>query len=148
MAVDIVKTETCNAPLKTAFEYVADYRNIPDWMFGVHSFEPVGAKDYGLGSVFDVTVHLGARIHTRIEAVEWEENRLIGMDSVKGFKVRSRWYFTADGDDRTEVTAKISYEPPFGPAGKALGKVMEPFVKQAVKHASHHLVTNIEALKR
>ena len=147
MAVDIVKTETCNAPLKTAFAYVADYRKIPDWMFGVHAFEPVGPHDYGLGSVFDVTVHLGLRIHTRIEAVEWEENRLIGMDSVKGFKVRSRWYFTALDEDRTEVTAKVSYELPFGPAGKAMGKVMEPVVKQAVKHASHHLVTNIEALR-
>lgn len=148
MAVEIVRTETCAAPLSVAFAYVADYRKIPDWMFGIKKFEAVGDKDYGLGSVFDVTLSLGVRIHTTIEAVEWEEGRVIGMDSVRGFKARSRWYFESVAQDRTEVTATVSYELPFGPAGKAMGKAMEPFVKQAVSYGAHHLRTNIEAAAR
>ena len=144
MSVDIVRTESCNAPIDVAFDYVADYRNIPSWMFGVEKFEPVGDQDYGPGSVFDVVLHLGVRITTRIEAVEWVENRIIGMDSIKGFKAKSRWNFEQSGDDRTTVTAEVSYELPFGPAGKAMGKAMQPFVKRAVRYASEHLVKNIE----
>ena len=144
MATDIVRTETCAAPLEVAFAYVADYRNIADWMFGVEKFEAVGEQDYGEGALFDVTVHLGVRLHSRIRAVEWEDQRLIGMESVKGFKVRSRFLFESDGPDRTMVTARVSYDLPFGPAGKAMGRVMEPFVRQAVTHASHKLVENIE----
>ena len=145
MAIDVNIIETVHAPLAETFAYVADYRTIPDWMFGVKKFEPVGDKDYGCGSVFDVSLSLGVPINTRIETVEFEEDRVIGMDSVKGFKATSRWYFEADGPDRTKVTAVVSYELPFGPAGRAMGKVMQPAVKQAVNHISHHLKANLES---
>jgi uncharacterized membrane protein len=148
MGIDIVRTESCEAPLEVAYAYLADYREVPRWMFGVEKFEVVGDKDYGPGSEFDATVSLGVRLHTRIRATEWEENRVIGMDSVKGFKVRSRWYFAAEGENRTTVTANITYDLPFGPAGKAMGKVMEPFVKRAVQESAQTLVTNIEARAR
>ena len=144
MAIDININETVDAPLDVTFAYVADYRTIPEWMFGVRKFEPVTDKDYGLGSVFVVSLSLGVPINTRIETVEFEEGRVIGMDSVKGFKAKSRWYFEADGPERTKVTASVSYELPFGPAGRAMGKVMQPFVKQAVSHISHHLKSNLE----
>jgi uncharacterized membrane protein len=144
MAVDIVKTESCNAPLEVAFDYVADYREVPHWMFGVERFEVVGEQDRGVGAEFDATIHLGLRLHSRIRAAEWEENRVIGMDSVEGFKVRSRWYFDADGESRTTVTAKITYQLPFGPAGRGMGKLMEPFVKRAVVDSADKLVANIE----
>ena len=42
------------------------------------------------------------------------------------------------------MTAAVAYELPFGPAGRAMGKVMQPFVKQAVSHISHHLKANLE----
>jgi uncharacterized membrane protein len=145
MAIDVNIIETVDAPLDVSFAYVADYRTIPEWMFGVKKFEPVTETDYGLGSVFDVSLSLGVPINTRIETVEFEEDRVIGMDSVKGFKARSRWYFEADGPSRTKVNAVVSYELPFGPAGRAMGKVMQPFVKQAVNHISHHLKANLES---
>ena len=145
MAIEISINETVEAPLGVTFAYVADYRTIPEWMFGVRKFEPVDpANDYGLGSVFDVSLSLGVPINTRIETVEFAEDQVIGMDSVKGFKAKSRWNFAADGPDRTTVTATVTYELPFGPAGRAMGKVMQPFVKQAVGHISQHLKANLE----
>ena len=144
MAMDVDIIETVNAPLDVTFAYVADYRSIPEWMFGVKKFEPVTDKDYGLGSVFDVSLSMGVPINTRIETVEFEEDRVIGMDSVKGFRAKSRWYFEADGPERTKVTANVGYELPFGPAGRAMGKVMQPFVRQAVSHISQHLKANLE----
>ena len=146
MVVDIVKTETCNAPLDLVFDYVADHRTVPDWMFGVQEFHVVGHQERGVGAEFEATIHLGARLHSRIRAVEWEENRAIGMDSVTGIPVRSRWYFAADGPRRTTVTAQVSYEPPFGPAGRMMSKVMEPFVKRAVADSASRVIANVERL--
>jgi uncharacterized membrane protein len=148
MATDLRIDETCEAPLDVTFAYVADYRTIPQWMFGVRSFEPVGGKDYGLGSVFDVNLQLGVPIRTRIETVEFEEGAVIGMDSISGFRARSRWYFRALDGPRTSVRAVVSYDLPFGPAGKTMGKVLEPFVRQAVGYISQHLRENVEALAR
>jgi uncharacterized membrane protein len=146
VTVDIVKTESCNAPLDLAFGYVADHRHVPEWMFGVQEFHAVGAQESGVGAEFEATIHLGARLHSRIRAVEWEENRAIGMDSVTGIPVRSRWYFSADGPERTTVTARVSYEPPFGPAGRMMSKVMEPFVQRAVADSARRVIANVERL--
>jgi uncharacterized membrane protein len=146
MGTDIVRIETAEAPIDVAFDYLADYREVPKWMFGVEKFQVVGEQDYGPGSEFEATLNLGLKLHTRIRATEWEQNRVIGMDSVKGFKVRSRWYFDEDGPARTKVTAKVTYELPFGPAGRAMGKVVGPAVQRAVGHSAETLIRNIEAL--
>src|SRR3712207_8619968 len=68
MAIDIVRTAVCRAPLDVAFEYVADYRNIPSWMLGIEQFAPVGDQERGEGAEFDVTARFGVRLHTRIRA--------------------------------------------------------------------------------
>jgi uncharacterized membrane protein len=148
MPVEIVTSTTCEAPCDAAFAYVADYRNVPHWLFGIHEFTPVGDRDYGLGSVFDASVHLGLRLHSRIEVDEFVEDRLIAFDSVKGFKVRSRWNFEPVAPGRTTITAQVTYALPFGPAGRAMGKVVEPAVKQAVAHSSDELTARIEAAAR
>jgi uncharacterized membrane protein len=146
MGTDIVRTETADAPVDIAFDYLDDYREVPKWMFGVEDFQVVSEKDRGLGSEFEATLNLGIKLHTRIRCTEWEKNRVIGMDSVKGFKVRSRWYFDEEGPGRTKVTANVTYELPFGPAGRAMGKIVGPAVQRAVGHSAETLIKNIEAL--
>lgn len=146
MGTDIVRTETAEAPIDVAFAYLDDYREVPSWMFGVEDFRVVGDQDHGLGSEFEATLNLGIKLHTRIRCTEWEKNRVIGMDSVKGFKVRSRWYFEEDGPGRTKVRAEVTYGLPLGPAGKAMGKVIGPAVQRAVGHSAETLIRNIEAL--
>jgi uncharacterized membrane protein len=144
MPIEIRVESTFQAPLEVAFAYTADYRNVPAWLYGISKFEPVGDKDYGLGAVFDGSMHLGATLHSRIEVNEFEENRLIGFDSIKGFKNSSRWTFSALDAGSSSVVADVSYELPGGIAGRALGKVIEPFVKIAVRHSSAALQKCVE----
>jgi len=145
MPIEIQVESTFQAPLEVAFAYTADYRNVPEWLYGISKFEPVGDKDYGLGAVFDGSMNLGATLHSRIEVNGFEENKLIAFDSIKGFKNSSRWTFSAIDDQHAKVIADVSYELPGGIAGKALGKVIEPFVKIAVKHSSAALQKAVEA---
>jgi uncharacterized membrane protein len=143
MAVDIVRTATCRAPLDVAFGYVADYRNIPRWMLGIERFDPVGDRDCGEGAEFDVTAKFGVRLHTRIRATEWVDRRLIRMDSVRGIPVHSRFLFEEAGD-RTRITAEVSYHLPGGPAGRVMNRAVGSFVGRVVEHANQALVTGIE----
>ncbi|GAA1932760.1 SRPBCC family protein [Nocardioides marmoribigeumensis] len=132
------------ASLPQTFAYVDDHTRVPEWMFGVETFEPVGERDHGLGAVFDVVMHVGVPIRTRLEVVAWEQDALLEFRSVKGFSTDSRWTFEALGDDETLVTSQITYRLPFGPAGRVMGKVMEPAVARASERSSTALVRRVE----
>jgi len=144
VVTQIVRTASCTAPVEVTFAYVADHRNIARWMPAIERFDPVGERIAGVGAIFDVTAHFGLRLHTRIRAVEWVEERTIAMESVTGIAVATRFGFEPAGPDRTTVTAEVDYALPGGLAGRAMGAVMTPVVRQALDHAQHRLVVEIE----
>lgn len=144
MAVEIVRTATCRAPVAVAFEYVADYRCIGDWVVAVESFTPVTEHDRGEGAEFEVTARIGVRVHARMRAVEWVDGEVIGMRAVHGFDIGSCFRFQAAGEDLTTVVAEVSYSLPGGPAGRAMGAAVRPVINRTVDHAHRALVQNIE----
>jgi uncharacterized membrane protein len=144
--VDIHHEGSCAAPLDVAFAYVDDYHNATDWMFGLARFEPVGDKAQGLGAVFDGTFRVKpVKLSSTIEVTEWDRERVIAFESVKGFKNSSTWRFAADGPTRTTITVTFRYELPGGVAGKVMGKALEPVVALSVRHSDEALRRQIEA---
>ncbi|WP_337455811.1 SRPBCC family protein [Prescottella sp. D32] len=134
-------------PVDLAFAHIDDYRNVPDWMFGISRFVPIGDLDQGLGATYDATMQLGPKaLKSTVEVTEWERDRLITLSSVSGFGNRSSWMFTPVGDDRTELSVDFGYELPGGLAGKALGRLVEPFVTTAIKQTETNLRKQIESL--
>lgn len=147
--VDIHHTAIAKAPVDVGFGYVDDYRNVPKWMFGCDKFEPVGELDHGLGAVFATAMQLGPKtLHSTVKIIEWEQDKVIVLDSISGFVNSSSWRFAAMDDGRTELTVDFHYELPGGLAGKALGKLIEPFVSIAIKHTEQTLRNNVEARHR
>jgi uncharacterized membrane protein len=143
--VDIHHEGSCAAPLDVAFAYLDDYRNATKWMFGLAKFEPAGERDQGLGAVFDGTFQVKpVKLHSTIKVTEWEQDKVIGFESIKGFKNWSTWTFVADGPTRTKILVKFSYELPGGLAGRALGKALEPIVAISVRHSDDALRREIE----
>ena len=140
----VVNEHRVRASLAETFAYVDDHRHVPEWMFGVEKFEAVGDQDHGKGAVFDVVMHVGVPIRTRLEVVAWEQDALLEFRSVKGFSTESRWTFEAVGEDETRVVSEITYHLPFGPAGRVMGKVMEPAVAKASERSSSALVQRVE----
>ncbi|MET8773682.1 SRPBCC family protein [Nocardia sp. NPDC050713] len=138
--------EDCAASAESAFQYVNDYRNLPNFLHGIQSFTPIGEQTEGVGAVFDGHMKLGpASLHSRVEVIRWEENYAIGIKSIKGFEIVSTFLFHAKDDALCTVDAIIDFRVPGGLAGKALGKTIEPFVKIAVKHTTDNLVKEIAA---
>ncbi|MEU2036309.1 SRPBCC family protein [Nocardia amamiensis] len=138
--------EDCVASAESAFAYVNDYQNLPRFLHGVESFTPVGEQTEGVGATFDGHMKLGpASLKSRIEVIRWEKDYAIGVKSIKGFEIESTFLFHAKGDALCTVDAIVDYRVPGGLAGRALGKTIEPFVKIAVQHTTHNLVTQIAA---
>jgi uncharacterized membrane protein len=147
--VDIHHEGSCAAPVEVAFGYLDDYRNATDWMFGLTKFEPVGDKDHGLGAVFDGTFAVKpVKLSSTIKVTEWEQDKVIAFESIKGFRNWSTWRFFADGPEHTKITVQFSYELPGGLAGRALGKALEPIVALSVRHSDETLRRQIESRHR
>lgn len=147
--IHVRHTAVAVVPVDLAFAHIDDYRNVPDWMFGVSRFDPIGSLDQGLGATYDATMQLGPKaLKSTVEVTEWEQDRLITLSSVSGFGNRSIWRFTPVDDRRTELSVDFGYELPGGLAGKAMGKLIEPFVVTAIRQTEANLRRQIEALGR
>jgi len=145
--VDIHHSSTAKAPVDVMFDYMDDYRTVPDWMFGMSKLEPAGDVEHGLGAVYDGAMKLGpTTLHSTVEITEWERHKVIAMTSIKGFVNRSTWRFRPVDDETTELTVDFTYELPGGLAGRVLGKAIEPFVAIAIKHTEHTLREQVERL--
>ncbi len=143
--VDIHHASTAKAPVDVVFAYMDDHRNVPEWMFGVSKFEPIGEKDSGVGAVFDGSIKLGPKtLHSTVECTEWEQDRVIGMKSIKGFVNWSTWRFNRIDDVTTELAVDFTYVLPGGMAGRALGKIIEPFITIAIRHTEQRLREKVE----
>ncbi len=131
-------------PVATAFAYVADYRTIPDWFYGVSRFVPEGDLDHGLGARFAVDLKVGPKVRRSVvEVTGFESDRLIALQSMGSLKAVSTWSFEeAPGGTRMQV--EFSYDLPGGLAGKALGRIIEPFAAQAVRSTEATLRRNLE----
>jgi uncharacterized membrane protein len=144
--VDIHHQGACEAPVDVAFAYLDDYHNATKWMFGLAKFEPVGAKDQGVGAEFHGTFQVRpVKLSSTIKVTGWEQDKVIAFESIKGFRNWSTWTFRADGPTRTVIEVVFSYELPGGLAGRALGKALEPIVAVSVRHSDEALRREIEA---
>lgn len=143
---NIKHTADVAVPVKAAFDYIDNYRNVPSWMFGISKFEPVGDKERGLGAVFDSSIVLGPKtLHITTEVTDYIENELIALTSIKGLESTVTILLKGKDAETTELTMEIGYKVPGGFAGKALGKIIEAFIGPGVRYTESHLRREIEA---
>lgn len=138
--IHVRHSAVATVPVDIAFDYIDDHRTVPEWMFGVTRFDPVGERTRGLGAVFDVTMRIGPKaLDSRVEIVEWERDRAIVLSSISGFRTSSSWRFTTVDDERSQLDVDFGYDLPGGLAGVALGKLIEPVVGTAVRQTEQAL---------
>lgn len=138
---------TAEIPADRAFTYVDDHRTVPDWMFGVTRFQPVGEQVSGLGALFDASMRLGPRsLESRVRVVEWEYGRSIVLESVAGIRSASSWTFAEIGGGKSRLDVDFAYQLPGGLAGRALGKLIEPIVGTAIRETERALRIQLSRL--
>lgn len=136
---------TTASPRAQVFAYVDDYRNVPEWMFGVTEFTAVTEQTSGLGATYEACMKIGPKnLKSTLRVTEWVENEVLVLTSIAGFDVQTGWRF-ADGDDgATVVDVNFDYTLPGGLAGRALGAIIEPVVGQAVRQTEAALRSAVE----
>lgn len=128
------------------FGYVNDYQNVPEYMFGVSRFSPVGEQTSGLDAEFETAIKVGPKeLKSRVKCTEWVDGELIRMQSVSGFGADTLWRF-ADGDEpgTTKLDAVFTYTLPGGLTGKVLSGLIGPFAEQGVKFTESKIRAAVE----
>lgn len=142
---EVRHSSTVNAPQSKVFDYVNDYRTVPEYMMGITRFDLVGEQESGVGAKFDSVMRIGPKDFSSIlECTEWVENEKIRMEAQSGFPVIIEWTFAATGESVSEMECVFDFKLPGGLAGRALKAIIDPFAKQAVKHTEKQVRAAVE----
>ncbi|GGO88881.1 hypothetical protein GCM10011584_16950 [Nocardioides phosphati] len=146
MANSVSVENDVNVASDVAFAYLSDYTKIADWLYGLSELKALTEQTRGVGAKFDGTIKLGAKLQSHLEVIEFEEGRLMVLDSFKGIKNTSHWLVTPTGATTCKIKVTWDYDLGGGIAGKALGKVVEPVVKIAAGASTKSLKEKLESL--
>lgn len=128
-----------DAPLEPVFDYLADSSNVPQWFYGVQSFEPLTDLTRGLGSRYAISLNLGKTVTAKFECTEFMENELIAVRTFDGLHASSRWTFERAGAG-TRVRGEFDYALPGGVAGAGLGTLIKPVMSIAVRQTTANVL--------
>lgn len=132
-------------PVGFAFNYLAEYRNMPDWAFGVRECTQVGDQASGVGATFDSAIHLGpVVIKVRGEICDCQEDALVAMRAIKGLDGEASWALVPIDDNTTQITLDIAYTVPGGLAGKAIDRAIKVAVAPGLRYIEKHLREQLE----
>lgn len=135
-------------PVDIAFAYVDNYVFVPDWLFGVSRFEPVGDCHRGLDAVFETSIPIGPwqyTFDTRI--TEYRRDVVIAL-SGRGIGTQT-FRFDPLGCGRSILTMEIDYDPPWFVAGKlaktlGAGKLAKALGAKAIRRTESRLRRGME----
>jgi hypothetical protein len=103
---------SCN--LEDAFEFVADWTNLKDFMPMMLNVKPISLVSYGPGTSLETTIVLAKmEIITTFDLVEFVKNKRILYKAARGVRSRLSWDF-ADAGKGVIVTYVFEYEIPPG----------------------------------
>lgn len=144
------------APVEVAFTYTDNHLFVPDWMFGVATFEPVGDAGHGPGAVYAATFRLGLwRPTLECEITEYRRNAVIGYTLRRrrpGKTAPARdapilatltLRFDPLGYGRSVLTSEAGYPPARRPAGP-VAKAVDTLIQIAVRRSEAQLRREIE----
>jgi len=129
-----------------AFDFVADYRNVPRVLEGVSRWEPLSDRATGKGARFEVEMKtFGIPLANVLVLDEWEPDRRIAWRSESGLiEQRGGWTFAARRPEATDVTLAISYRPPGAAVGNLLAGRVDSVVRARLARALDSMTSLLE----
>ena len=131
---------------RQAFDFVADYRNVPRVLDGVTRWQPLTRRARGVGARFEVEMRtLGFPLQNVLALDAWDEPTSIGWRSESGLvEQRGGWTFTAHGR-QTEIELRIAYQPPGAALGNLLASRADGLVRRRLETALERMKALLEA---
>ena len=123
----VERTARIEAPVAAVFAYLADLRNIADWMSGVVAAELTSEGEIGVGTTAVVTRELmGQRIEAPLTVTEYDAPRRVVIGGeVSGVRASAELELAPDGDDATELRFAMEIR------GSLMTAFMEPMIASA-----------------
>ena len=102
-----------NCRLEEAFDFVALWSNLRDFMPMFVDLKPVSLVHYGQGLSLETKVALGkVEVSTTLDLIEFDRNRRILYKSARGIRSKLSWEFSKLPRDNTLVSFTFEYEIP------------------------------------
>lgn len=122
----VERTARIEAPAAELFAYLADLRNVADWMTGVVSAEQTSDGEMGVGSTALVVRELmGQRFEAPLTVTEFDPPRHVVIGSeVSGVRANAQLDLVPDGD-ATDLSFAMEIR------GSMLTMFMEPMIANA-----------------
>lgn len=101
--------------IEDAFEYIAEWTNLKDFMPMLVELKPVSLVTYGPGLSLEATIVLGkVEISTNLDLVEFLKNKRIMYKSMRGLKSKIIWEMKQLPGDKMLLQYSFEYEIPPG----------------------------------
>jgi ribosome-associated toxin RatA of RatAB toxin-antitoxin module len=119
-----------------AFDWIADYRNVPRVLEGVSRWEPLTRKKSGVGARFDVEMRtLGVPLTSQLELTEWDPPHRIAWSSRGGLIDQQGAWNIEPERGGTAVELTIDYTPPAAAIGNLLAGPVERLARGRLQKA-------------
>lgn len=121
------------------WKHVSDPGCYPEFMANLERWETVTEGPVGVGSRYTVHWKVGSvPIGGVIEVSEFDEARDLAWIGITGVTLRGRFRLREDGEGRTKVSFRMSYEAPGGVLGlvadwvaaRQVGRIMDRTLQQ------------------
>lgn len=121
------------------WKHVSDPGCYPEFMANLERWETVTDGPVGVGSRYTVHWKVGSvPIGGVIEVTEFDEARDLAWIGITGVTLRGRFRLREDGEGRTKVSFRMSYEAPGGVLGlvadwvaaRQVGRIMDRTLQQ------------------
>jgi len=100
--------------IEDAFEYVADWTNLKNFMPMFMDIKPISLVQYGPGTSLETVLVLGkVEVMTTLDLVEFLKNKRILYKATRGIKSKISWDFTPLAD-KILISFVFEYEIPPG----------------------------------
>ncbi|MBZ0157316.1 MAG: SRPBCC family protein [Alphaproteobacteria bacterium] len=128
--VRVERSITVNRPPEVVYQYWRNLENLPNFMDHLESVRVSGGRSHWVAKT-----PVGGTVEWDAETTREIENELIGWRSLPGSEVQNEGevqFRRAPGNRGTEIKLKITYFPPGGAAGEAMGKLFNVITDRTI----------------
>jgi len=120
-----------------AFEYIAEWSNLKDFMPMLLDLHPISLVTYGPGTSLEATLVIAKmEVATTLDLVEFLKNKRIVYKAARGIKSKIIWDLSQSGD---EVIVNYSFEYEIPPGLVTRGSELEAIEKDMQERANQSM---------
>ena len=155
MASKVENSIEVDRPVSEVFSFVDDFKNTTRYIVGMIQYKPTTAQTSGKGARFSMVKKTTGLpdIKSEVEIVDWEQDRTIAFQSIRGFENSGSYRFTSTGDGTTvRLVNAFDITTLLGGGGGFLGGLKKVALGAAASiaegQARRDLTTSLDHLKR